>query len=76
MLVAFVEQAKGQKLPENTTDQEMLEIVMARCVYKVLTSILFYWEFHTYTEIICSSVPFWLHLILICESFLSQMEQI
>ncbi|CAO2832646.1 unnamed protein product [Amaranthus hypochondriacus] len=30
MLMAFVEQAKGQKLPENTTDQEMLEIVMAR----------------------------------------------
>lgn len=30
MLVAFAEQAKGQKLPENASDQEMLEIVMAR----------------------------------------------
>ncbi|KAL5583066.1 hypothetical protein UlMin_015508 [Ulmus minor] len=30
MLVAFSEQTKGTKLPENATDQEMLEIVMAR----------------------------------------------
>ncbi|KAB2615287.1 hypothetical protein D8674_021875 [Pyrus ussuriensis x Pyrus communis] len=30
MLLAFTEQTKGQKFPENATDQEMLEIVMAR----------------------------------------------
>lgn len=34
MLLAFSEQAKGQKLPDNVSDQEMLEIVMAR--YQVL----------------------------------------
>lgn len=32
MLLAFSEQTKGQKLPDNATDQEMLEIVMARWV--------------------------------------------
>lgn len=30
MLLAFSEQTKGQKLPENASDQEMLEIVMSR----------------------------------------------
>ncbi|BBH02410.1 dgd1 suppressor 1 [Prunus dulcis] len=30
MLLAFSEQTKGQKFPENAPDQEMLEIVMAR----------------------------------------------
>ncbi|XP_028803932.1 protein DGS1, mitochondrial [Neltuma alba] len=30
MLLAFSEQIKGEKLPENASDQEMLEIVMAR----------------------------------------------
>ncbi|KAL3530130.1 hypothetical protein ACH5RR_009452, partial [Cinchona calisaya] len=30
MLLAFSEQTKGQKLPQNASDQEMLEIVMAR----------------------------------------------
>ncbi|KAL4203310.1 hypothetical protein AMTRI_Chr01g127210 [Amborella trichopoda] len=30
MLLAFTEQIKGYKLPENSSDQEMLEIVMAR----------------------------------------------
>ncbi|XP_052185734.1 protein DGS1, mitochondrial [Diospyros lotus] len=30
MLLAFSEQTKGQKFPENASDQEMLEIVMAR----------------------------------------------
>lgn len=30
MLLAFSEQTKGQKLPENASDQEMLEIVMGR----------------------------------------------
>ncbi|XP_010244420.1 PREDICTED: protein DGS1, mitochondrial isoform X2 [Nelumbo nucifera] len=30
MLLAFSEQTKGQKLPENASDQELLEIVMAR----------------------------------------------
>ncbi|CAN6560312.1 unnamed protein product [Malus baccata var. baccata] len=30
MLLAFIEQTKGQKFPENASDQEMLEIVMAR----------------------------------------------
>ncbi|KAF2291799.1 hypothetical protein GH714_035657 [Hevea brasiliensis] len=30
MLMAFSEQTKGQKFPENASDQEMLEIVMAR----------------------------------------------
>lgn len=30
MLLAFSEQAKGQKFPENASDQEMLEIVMGR----------------------------------------------
>ncbi|XP_060963371.1 protein DGS1, mitochondrial-like [Cannabis sativa] len=30
MLLAFSEQIKGNKLPENASDQEMLEIVMAR----------------------------------------------
>ncbi|EOY32949.1 Dgd1 suppressor 1 isoform 1 [Theobroma cacao] len=30
MLLAFSEQTKGEKLPENASDQEMLEIVMAR----------------------------------------------
>ncbi|XP_047328719.1 protein DGS1, mitochondrial [Impatiens glandulifera] len=30
MLLAFGEQTKGQKLPENASDQEMMEIVMAR----------------------------------------------
>ncbi|RZR95983.1 hypothetical protein BHM03_00024901 [Ensete ventricosum] len=30
MLLAFCEQTKGQKLPENIPDQEMLEMVMAR----------------------------------------------
>ncbi|KAL0916145.1 hypothetical protein M5K25_013634 [Dendrobium thyrsiflorum] len=30
MLLAFSEQTKGQKLPENLTDQEMMEIVMSR----------------------------------------------
>ncbi|KAK4772569.1 hypothetical protein SAY86_014344 [Trapa natans] len=30
MLLAFSEQTKGQKLPDNASDQEMLEIVMAR----------------------------------------------
>ncbi|KAL8129396.1 hypothetical protein V2J09_018551 [Rumex salicifolius] len=30
MLLAFSEQTKGQKLPENASDQEMLEIVMNR----------------------------------------------
>ncbi|OMO62041.1 Nuclear control of ATP synthase 2 [Corchorus olitorius] len=30
MLLTFCEQTKGQKLPENASDQEMLEIVMAR----------------------------------------------
>ncbi|XP_062082353.1 protein DGS1, mitochondrial [Humulus lupulus] len=30
MLLAFSEQIKGSKLPENASDQEMLEIVMAR----------------------------------------------
>jgi nuclear-control-of-ATPase protein 2 len=29
-LLAFSEQTKGQKIPENASDQEMLEIVMAR----------------------------------------------
>ncbi|KAK4753722.1 hypothetical protein SAY87_001826 [Trapa incisa] len=30
MLLAFSEQTKGQKFPDNASDQEMLEIVMAR----------------------------------------------
>ncbi|XP_010906408.1 protein DGS1, mitochondrial [Elaeis guineensis] len=30
MLLTFCEQTKGEKLPENMSDQEMLEIVMAR----------------------------------------------
>ncbi|XVF19422.1 hypothetical protein REPUB_Repub11eG0109100 [Reevesia pubescens] len=30
MLLAFSEQTKGQKIPENASDQEMFEIVMAR----------------------------------------------
>ncbi|XP_059430328.1 protein DGS1, mitochondrial [Corylus avellana] len=30
MLLTFAEQTKGQKFPENASDQEMLEIVMAR----------------------------------------------
>ncbi|XP_016191513.1 protein DGS1, mitochondrial [Arachis ipaensis] len=30
MLLAFSERAKGQKFPENASDQEMLEIVMSR----------------------------------------------
>ncbi|KAL3518787.1 hypothetical protein ACH5RR_021376 [Cinchona calisaya] len=30
MLLAFSEQTKGQKLPQNASDQEMLEIVMGR----------------------------------------------
>ncbi|KAI4383705.1 hypothetical protein MLD38_009511 [Melastoma candidum] len=30
MLLAFCEQTKGQNLPENATDQEMLELVMTR----------------------------------------------
>ncbi|KAJ7964943.1 protein DGS1, mitochondrial [Quillaja saponaria] len=30
MLLAFSEQTKGQKFPQNASDQEMLEIVMAR----------------------------------------------
>ncbi|KAJ6852947.1 protein DGS1, mitochondrial-like isoform X1 [Iris pallida] len=30
MLLAFSEQTKGQKLPENLSDQEMMEIVVAR----------------------------------------------
>lgn len=33
MLLAFSEQTKGQKFPENAPDQEMLEIVMARWVF-------------------------------------------
>ncbi|XP_076926102.1 protein DGS1, mitochondrial-like [Bidens hawaiensis] len=38
MLLAFSEQTKGQKFPENASDQEMLEIVMGR--YYVFESIL------------------------------------
>ncbi|GFY80505.1 dgd1 suppressor 1 [Actinidia rufa] len=30
MLLAFTEQTKGEKVPENASDQEMLETVMAR----------------------------------------------
>ncbi|EXC10038.1 hypothetical protein L484_004723 [Morus notabilis] len=30
MLLAFTEQMKGQKLPENASDQKMLEVVMSR----------------------------------------------
>jgi len=30
MLLAFSEQAKGQNIPANASDQEMLEIVMDR----------------------------------------------
>ncbi|KAF5802907.1 hypothetical protein HanXRQr2_Chr06g0265051 [Helianthus annuus] len=30
MLLAFTDQIKGQKLPPNASDQEMLEIVMDR----------------------------------------------
>ncbi|XP_038988228.1 protein DGS1, mitochondrial-like isoform X2 [Phoenix dactylifera] len=36
MLLAFCEQTKGQKLPENIPDQEMLEIVMARYEKEVM----------------------------------------
>ncbi|THU71324.1 hypothetical protein C4D60_Mb04t00210 [Musa balbisiana] len=36
MLLAFCEQTKGQKLPENIPDQEMLEMVMARYEKEVM----------------------------------------
>ncbi|XP_028552899.1 protein DGS1, mitochondrial isoform X4 [Dendrobium catenatum] len=36
MLLAFSEQTKGQKLPENLTDQEMMEIVMSRYEKEVM----------------------------------------
>ncbi|XP_038707921.1 protein DGS1, mitochondrial isoform X1 [Tripterygium wilfordii] len=36
MLLAFSEQTKGQKLPENASDQELLEIVMARYEKEVM----------------------------------------
>lgn len=36
MLVAFCEQANGQTFPENATDQELLELVMGRCVFLLL----------------------------------------
>ncbi|XP_057955814.1 protein DGS1, mitochondrial [Malania oleifera] len=36
MLLAFSEQTKGQKFPENASDQEMLEIVMARYEKEVM----------------------------------------
>ncbi|URE19305.1 hypothetical protein MUK42_37339 [Musa troglodytarum] len=36
MLLAFCEQTKSQKLPENIPDQEMLEIVMARYEKEVM----------------------------------------
>lgn len=42
MLFAFCEQTKGEKLPENISDQEMLEMVMARyyIVFSGLTKYL------------------------------------
>ncbi|XP_020587985.1 protein DGS1, mitochondrial isoform X2 [Phalaenopsis equestris] len=36
MLLAFSEQTKGQKIPENLTDQEMMEIVMSRYEKEVM----------------------------------------
>ncbi|XP_058107357.1 protein DGS1, mitochondrial isoform X2 [Magnolia sinica] len=36
MLLAFSEQTKGEKLPENASDQELLEIVMARYEKEVM----------------------------------------
>lgn len=36
MLVAFYEQTNDQKFQENVTDQELIEIVMGRCVLLLL----------------------------------------
>lgn len=39
MLLAFSEHTKGQKFPDDASDQEMLAIVMARLVMARLSSI-------------------------------------